>query len=169
MTQLKLKPIMMADAPRENKNIEHQFYFYEKTMIKDHLTYLTSKSHAGQSPAFLCRLCCKFPKKIYGSKNPNFSRITAASKRFHYINGFFHFLRQLDGQSTWIQKNVTRRHVRIQKNIGSPIWYIRYFRDVAETLKRLYFYIIRDVTTLVCCKGGNQTKTIRLPHRWARS
>ena len=57
---------------------------------------------------------------------------------------FFHFLRQLDGQSTWIQKNVTRRHVRIQKNIGSPIWYIRYFRDVAETLKRLYFYIIRD-------------------------
>ena len=25
----------------------------------------TSKSHAGLSPAFLCRLCCKFPKKYF--------------------------------------------------------------------------------------------------------
>ena len=120
----------------------------------------TIKSHAGQNPAFLCRLCCKFPKtKICKSKNPNFSRITSISKRFHYINGFFHFLRQLDGQSTWIQKNVTRRHVRIQKNIGSPIWYTRYFRDVAETLKRLYFYIIRDIQGLKKHWGACQNDT----------
>ena len=119
----------------------------------------TSKSHAGQSPAFLCRLCCKFPQKICGSKNPNFSRITSASKRFHYINGFFHFLRQLDGQSTWIQKNVTRWHVRIQKNGGSPIWYTRYFRDVAETLKRLII-IDLDGATGLCLVDKNKSNRI---------
>ena len=87
-------------------------------------------------------------KKICGSKNPNFSRITSISKRFHYINGFFHFLRQPVGQSTWNQKNVTRRHVRIQKNIGSPTWYTRFFRDVSKTSRsQLFIFILLEIVS----------------------